>query len=374
MVKYLVRILCCLYMIFLLTGCERQERAEVSRFDDSKQYLYFESFVESEDGIYHTEVVDSGEIIKYADLSSGKDTVLCSKINCKHNSEKCQAFVKENDFIMGMLYAKGKLYLLVSGYKNEGGPRSNCIYQMDKDGRGKVLIHDFKDYPVMANVGGLYKNRFFLSIQVLEMEEDGSGGSSGAPSILMYDLNTKKEAVILDGYKENDTFKQIVGGNHNSIYIAERNFYEKGDCHFREYDFLTGEFDDLYTTPEENLQAIRDDTLYLQKKEEKKIYVYNMKTQMMEELLSWEEDVANIYIRYGYIEFVKEEKNVAGETVYLHKWYDLEEFEYLFDEYRPESELTLKRKLTDIYWFVKDGKNYFYNWKEKVWTEIEEIS
>lgn len=99
-----------------------------------------------------------------------------------------------------------------------------------------------------------------------------------------------------------------------------------------------------------------------------------MKTQMMEELLSWEEDVANIYIRYGYIEFVKEEKNVAGETVYLHKWYDLEEFEYLFDEYRPESELTLKRKLTDIYWFVKDGKNYFYNWKEKVWTEIEEIS
>lgn len=372
--KSFVRIFC-VFFIMLLAGCKKEASVvKKSKFDDSKQCLQFLRSAESDEGIYYVENVDSGEVIKYIDRSSLKETVLCSKVNCKHNSKSCQAFAEELDFMQGIIYRDGKIYLLLSCKDGENETRSQRIYQMEKDGSNKKLIHEFKNTPVPSMGGCLYKNYFFVSAQVMEMEEDGSGGSSGASSILMYNLDTKEETVVLDGYKENNTLKVMAGAKGNSVYIAERNLYERGNCRFREYDLLTGEIQDFYTTEEENIQEITGDILYLQEKAEKKIYTYNVKTQEKKEFLSWDDDIAEIYIGDSYIGFVKEEENSEGETLYWHKWYDFEEEDYLFEEYSLDTQLDLKRKLTDIYWFVKNGKNYFYDPKEKKWSEVKEIS
>ncbi len=79
-----IRIFCILFVVLSLVGCKKQEQVvKESKFDDSKQCLQFLRSAESDEGVYYVENVDSGEVIKYIDRSSMKETVLCPKVNCK---------------------------------------------------------------------------------------------------------------------------------------------------------------------------------------------------------------------------------------------------------------------------------------------------
>ena len=121
-------------------------------------------------------------------------------------------------------------------------------------------------------------------------------------------------------------------------------------------------------------QFIWDDTIYLQPAHKKNVEAYHIKTKKREEILTYEEEIDDVYIQIGYMELIKRTKEDGKERGY-YKWYDLKEERYLFDEFKSEDEMYVRMRLANgDYWIEKDDGIYFYHLKEGTWTKVEEIS
>ena len=168
------------------------------------------NLTESDDGIYYVESIqehpsDNGYmVLKYVDKASAKETVLCQKVNCKHNTSECQAVAEGSDYMGFMTYSDGKLYYMVSEYKRDN--RSLYLYRMNRDGTGKEQLHVFENQMTPPNKAGMYKGKIFLSLPTMKASEDNTSISSAEPSLVMYDLETKTETMILDGARQENLF------------------------------------------------------------------------------------------------------------------------------------------------------------------------
>lgn len=360
-------------MLVSLTGCGGKETVmKETNFDDQKKYLNMSNWTESDEGIYYIQDQTEYEVLKYIDKKTAKETVLCQKLNCKHNSKECPAVCEDGEFMNSLAYSNGKLYYMVM--KQLEQPTSLYLYSMNQDGTGKEQLHKFYNQWSIPNGAGLYKGKLFLSVPTMEEYEDGTGAMSAEPSLIMYDLDSGKETLILEGRAGNGKFVVPCGGSEESIYFWEIGFNEDADtgCVFKQYDFMENKITTVLETEKTDVQLIRDDIIYIQSAENSELQSYDVKTKEYEKVLEWDDDVSTVYIKDGYLELIKEtEKN--GKKQLDYNWYDLKTGTYWFEEYQSNPEYRVTGRLEKGYWIVKDGDSYFYDADNSEWKRIEEI-
>ena len=329
------------------------------------------NLTESDKGIYGVEWGEEYSPIFFVDKTTGKKTILCQKVNCKHNSEECPAV--ENGIVGCLAYSNGTLYFLVQKLEKE--ELELQLYSMKEDGSKKKKLHTFKNVRIFPNQAGLYKGKIVISAQTQKELEDGSGLTTAEPSIVMYDLKTKKETVLLNGAENEGKYTVPCGGSENGIYLVQMPWEdtEQGqECEYLRYDFETGKLSEVYKTTISNMQIIKNDILYLQSEGKQKLEKYNIKTQEKKVVLEWQDDADEIWAREDYIEFRKNTEEGDEKKVYCN-WYDFEEEKYLFDEYQDLNKIKVEDKTENGYWIYKEGEPYFYHLEDKSWQKIEEI-
>lgn len=363
-----------LAVLLLLTACSsKQGTGETGedRFQDEREYLIMANLTESDKGIYGVEWGEEYSPIFFVDKTTGKKTILCQKVNCKHNSEECPAV--ENGIVGCLAYSNGTLYFLVQKLEKE--ELELQLYSMKEDGSKKKKLHTFKNVRIFPNQAGLYKGKIVISAQTQKELEDGSGLTTAEPSIVMYDLKTKKETVLLNGAENEGKYTVPCGGSENGIYLVQMPWEdtEQGqECEYLRYDFETGKLSEVYKTTIFNMQIIKNDILYLQSEGKQKLEKYNIKTQEKKVVLEWQDDADEIWAREDYIEFRKNTEEGEEKKVYCN-WYDFEEEKYLFDEYQDLNKIKVEDKTENGYWIYKEGEPYFYHLEDKSWQKIEEI-
>lgn len=363
-----------LAVLLLLTACSsKQGTGETGedRFQDEREYLIMANLTESDKGIYGVEWGEEYSPIFFVDKTTGKKTILCQKVNCKHNSEECPAV--ENGIVGCLAYSNGTLYFLVQKLEKE--ELELQLYSMKEDGSKKKKLHTFKNVRIFPNQAGLYKGKIVISAQTQKELEDGSGLTTAEPSIVMYDLKTKKETVLLNGAENEGKYTVPCGGSKNGIYLVQMPWEdtEQGqECEYLRYDFETGKLSEVYKTTISNMQIIKNDILYLQSEGKQKLEKYNIKTQEKKVVLEWQDDADEIWAREDYIEFRKNTEEGEEKKVYCN-WYDFEEEKYLFDEYQDLNKIKVEDKTENGYWIYKEGEPYFYHLEDKSWQKIEEI-
>lgn len=363
-----------LAVLLLLTACSsKQGTGETGedRFQDEREYLIMANLTESDKGIYGVEWGEEYSPIFFVDKTTGKKTILCQKVNCKHNSEECPAV--ENGIVGCLAYSNGTLYFLVQKLEKE--ELELQLYSMKEDGSKKKKLHTFKNVRIFPNQAGLYKGKIVISAQTQKELEDGSGLTTAEPSIVMYDLKTKKETVLLNGAENEGKYTVPCGGSENGIYLVQMPWEETEqgqECEYLRYDFETGKLSEVYKTTISNMQIIKNDILYLQSEGKQKLEKYNIKTQEKKVVLEWQDDADEIWAREDYIEFRKNTEEGEEKKVYCN-WYDFEEEKYLFDEYQDLNKIKVEDKTENGYWIYKEGEPYFYHLEDKSWQKIEEI-
>ena len=363
-----------LAVLLLLTACSsKQGTGETGedRYQEEREYLIMANLTESDKGIYGVEWGEEYSPIFFVDKTTGKKTILCQKVNCKHNSEECPAV--ENGIVGCLAYSNGTLYFLVQKLEKE--ELELQLYSMKEDGSKKKKLHTFKNVRIFPNQAGLYKGKIVISAQTQKELEDGSGLTTAEPSIVMYDLKTKKETVLLNGAENEGKYTVPCGGSENGIYLVQMPWEdtEQGqECEYLRYDFETGKLSEVYKTTISNMQIIKNDILYLQSEGKQKVEKYNIKTQEKKVVLEWQDDADEIWAREDYIEFRKNTEEGEEKKVYCN-WYDFEEEKYLFDEYQDLNKIKVEDKTENGYWIYKEGEPYFYHLEDKSWQKIEEI-
>lgn len=357
--------------VLLMAGCGgKQKETKVSKFQDQKEYRPMSNLTEADEGAYYIEIKDDYMVLKYVDKASAKETVLCQKVNCRHDSKECPAVADDSAFLCCMTYSDGKLYYMVSDFAKEG---VLDLYSMDKDGTNKKLLHEFKNQRTVPNGAGLYKGKIVMSLPSVEEFEDGTGYSSAEPSLVIYDLETEKVTTIIDENAAKDKFTIPCGGSGDTIYFAQISFYEEETgCVFKQYNFKTEEIRTVYEGTKNDLQFIIDDRMYLCPEGEKKMELYDLKTKERETVLEWEEEVDAVYVRDGYLEFKKETKENEKRKKF-YNWYDLKEKKYLFEEYQSGEEIQVKERMDHGYWIQKNNQVYFYRLEDESWEKVKEI-
>lgn len=359
------------FILVSLIGCTRKEKdMKQTNFDDQKKYLNMSNWTESDEGIYYIQNQTGYEVLKYIDKKTAKETVLCQKLNCKHNSKECPAVCEDGEFMSSMAYSNGKLYYMVLKQLEE--PMSLYLYCMDQNGTGKELLHKFENQWSIPNGAGLYKGKLFLSIPTMEQYEDGSGAMSAEPSLIMYDLDSGEETSILEGRAENGKFVLPCGGSEENIYFFEIGFDRDTGCVFKQYDFIKNKITTILETEKTDIQLIRDNIIYIQSAVRGELQSYNIKTMEYEKVLELSDDVSTVYVQEGYLELIKETAE-NEKTRFDYNWYDFETGKYLFEEYQSGQEYRVIGCLEKGYWIEKEGDSYFYDADNSEWKRIEEI-
>lgn len=359
------------FILISLSGCTRQEKdVTQTNFNDQKKYLNMSNWAESDDGIYYIESKTGYEVLKYVDKKTAKETALCRKLNCKHNSKECPAVCEDGEIMNSMAYSNGKLYYMVLKLMEE--PMSLDLYCMNQNGTGKELLHKFENQWSIPNGAGFYKGKIFLAIPTMEQYEDGTGAISAEPSLIMYDLDSDEEILLLDGREGNGKFVVPCGGSEESIYFWEIGFYEDLGCVFKRYDFAENKITTVLEAEKIDVQLIRDNIIYIQPAAGGKLQSYHAKTMEYENVLEWTDDVSTVYVKDGYLELIRE--TVENEkTQFDYKWYDLKTGKYLFEEYQRGERFKVIGRLEQAYWIVKDEASWFYYSDSEEWKRIEEI-
>lgn len=379
------RIFVCFLFCVMLIGCSRKDgKEETSSFDSDKKYYYSSNIVAADDGIYFIDRKDGYNVLKYVDKESGKAAVLCQNVNCRHDSNECQAVREEPAMICTIVYADGYLYSLenLSDEKvDEEGRLPINLYRRNKDGTGKTLLHEFREGIDLPCGGGIYQGKFAVSIQTIVNYEDGMGSTGGAPSIILYDMETKQETKIVDGHESPNQFSEVCGGIDHTFYYyeipsltdaSEETNVDMDKCVLRKYDFETGKVSEFWSGDKSNLQLIENDVMYLKTEGNKKVELYHFDTGERETVLELEEDVDNIYIGQGFIQLVKQTKQDEG-IIESYKWYDLESKKYLFDDYQLAMTINV-HKLEGIgYWIKTESEWYLYRPDTGKRIDIEEL-
>ena len=361
-------------LLLCVSGCGNSKNTTVSTsedFSDKNVYRPMGSFTESDKGIYEIQWKNEYTPILFTDKVSGKRTVLCNKVNCKHDSTDCPAI---EDGIMGCLtYSDEMLYFMA--YKIVDGYPKLELFSMNEDGSEKKKIHTFENAKVFPNQAGLFKGKIILSAATIEETEDGTGAATAEPSIIIYELDTKKETVILDGAMNKDKYTVPCGGCNDGFYLAQMSWDDGNpdkECIYLKYSFENESIEEIYRTKEYNLQMITNNTLYLQSEGNSKIESYNIEKSQYKDIMTLEEKCDQIRAREDHIEFIKETE-IDGEKHNIVNWYDIETEEFLFDEFQDADKIRVMKKTDKGYLIYKDGEPYFYNHENKKWQSVENI-
>ncbi|MEY8428307.1 hypothetical protein AALA00_11445 [Lachnospiraceae bacterium 46-15] len=217
-------------LMLLLAGCAQDSAAEVSGKQEGEFRVYqtFCMAVDTGDGFYYSD--DTG-FLKYFDYQAKKESLVCNKPNCRHESwyettppeERCDAYVwTSRGFVTG-----GKLYLLEEGLLEDGTRGKLRIVESDLDRTGQReiqtldggMLTDFavKDKILYAAVG---------QSEMIEMEGGGWQNSSKCQNKLYrIDLVEGAAEVLVEKEGFNSDIG-IIAADGNKLYL-EFSYFEK---------------------------------------------------------------------------------------------------------------------------------------------------
>ena len=162
-----VTVLC--LAVCLLCGCQSKQEVE-----KSEDYANMGLSAVSEKGIYHMVDTGSQREVYFYDFSAKKDVPLCSKVNCNHTNEDCDAYrltyYKDPAMRLGLapVYYQNKLYYF---YENlhEG---KTILCSSNEDGT------DLKEVKELANMAVIdsamfYDQKVWYTENVFDLDEKG---------------------------------------------------------------------------------------------------------------------------------------------------------------------------------------------------------
>lgn len=167
----------CMFCFSICCGCSSKETANIEKdvvnleTDDNLCTSDLKEFAKSEKGYYYWK----GDLLYFCDAVSGKDTVLCSNSNCKHNSSKCDAFYSEKGG--QIFYYQNNLYLIEDVAKENKTVDVNLIKVSEDGSKRTNLLTLFQvnsdneegyDYEVVLHRGYCYyyQNSFEMEKEV----------------------------------------------------------------------------------------------------------------------------------------------------------------------------------------------------------------
>lgn len=377
----LIHLILVFFICLLLPGCNGQssDRKDPDNpFNSHDRYISMLSYCESDQGIYYIEWESELCRLYFIDKKSSKKTVLCQKINCRHDSAECPAVEVSPDLMGSVAYCDGFIYYIVQSF--DSGEQNDVLklYSMKEDGTEKKELHTFQYGRVYPNAAAFYKDRIILSVQTLNDFEDGSGSYTAEPSIILYDLKTGKETLILNGTENSGLYTVPAGADEDHLYLLQQPFNDSdidGRCTYLQYDLKEQTMEPLYESRVKDSQIIADNTLYIQPDNEHRLVKYNLKTQKQEDVLDWDASVDKVWvIDRDLILLIKETRSEDSSKIQYVNWYDLKEQQYLFDEYSDYTTLEVMGKTEKGFLVWKEDELYFYTPADHHWEKIEEIS
>ena len=87
------------------------------------------------------------------------------------------------------------------------------------------------------------------------------------PSIILYDLKTGKETLILNGTENSGLYTVPAGADEDHLYLLQQPFNDSdidGRCTYLQYDLKEQTMEPLYESRVKDSQIIADNTLYIQ--------------------------------------------------------------------------------------------------------------
>ena len=135
------------FICLLLPGCNSQssDRKDPDNpFNSHDRYISMLSYCESDQGIYYIEWESELCRLYFIDKKSSKKTVLCQKVNCRHDSAECPAVEVSPDLMGSVAYCDGFIYYIVQAF--DSGEQNDVLklYSMKEDGTEKKELHTFQ--------------------------------------------------------------------------------------------------------------------------------------------------------------------------------------------------------------------------------------
>ena len=132
------------FICLLLPGCNSQssDRKDPDNpFNSHDRYISMLSYCESDQGIYYIEWESELCRLYFIDKKSSKKTVLCQKVNCRHDSAECPAVEVSPDLMGSVAYCDGFIYYIVQAF--DSGEQNDVLklYSMKEDGTEKKELH-----------------------------------------------------------------------------------------------------------------------------------------------------------------------------------------------------------------------------------------
>lgn len=280
----------------------------------------------SEDGWYY--INDAYEIeenddrlpsVMYVDYKSGKSIYLCNKLNCRHNSYKCNAVLpKEADRENTLFGQGGYLYIVSTDYDQSGSmssgmviggensedePRQDVfvptIYRMKLDGTEREKIMELESGIVLESTFlGDGKNIYGIQKKVKYETKDSNTYATGCDrELVKIDLQNKKIEKVID--LDNDS--SILGGNERNIVIGTMDFgrtvttedkqkddslYKKAKYRLKSVNIDSGKEVELKVLKEKycHREMVSGSKLYISNEKEKKVDVIDFVANKSEKI------------------------------------------------------------------------------------------
>lgn len=199
-----------LILFVLLFGCTAGEKA--SDADKEAQYYMAPGAAAAKDGYYYigrpTVSAESGiNLLCYFDIAGMRTYPLCSRLNCPHTDESCEAALSNTECLSGSIwYYQGRIYMI------ESKAEQDELVSYDKQGRNK-------------------KTQAVLSVNGLSIGSSGKGvrfcvnqGNlyyllRGEDTVYLYEvpLTGKQKPVLRKEYVRLDSMSLSAIGNY--VYI-----------------------------------------------------------------------------------------------------------------------------------------------------------
>lgn len=257
-------------------------KQEAGSISSRREGIYRESlpfsgrFAASENGVYSLNPVDrpnanSQTVLFYTDYGSDSAVRVCSRPDCAHNDESCDAVLQEADIIT--FYNEHLYYSEVSVRSDSDYRLSLKVIRVDPDGRNRICVMDTQKYAQFDNgdfgypdfSDGMFFFKFFWldeggaeQVQTYYYKLDGSLSELqpvdvpllfGTDGDKTFFYNPEEEVEYSVWNPEEMSLTPLFTLDpETSCYMAERNAYILTDNKIYRKDYETGEETLLFDT------------------------------------------------------------------------------------------------------------------------------
>ena len=205
---------------------------EVTQNDDLKEiysdeWSVYNKNAATNDGLYtlSSEIIDKQSHLTYIDFATRQEVVLCADSSCKHDNEKCTAWLSNDEYSPKLFVYENYLYALCIDYDPENSfeykyenpdlppeiveTRKNSLYRMNLDGTGREKLFDFPEGDAVESfVVGDGDNLWFITKTPYIYTESDDGR--------MYNTS-KNRALMKYSLKERDFVERIPLDEINNV-------------------------------------------------------------------------------------------------------------------------------------------------------------